>query len=187
MRPKQIVAITSFALIVTSSLEAQERQEHIYFWLSIGAGAGANVSEELEGERSFGGAGYARVGAALTQKLLFGVEFLAWAKRHEIDPGADPVTIQRSNLSLMMMYYPSDRGGLFLKAGVSGAYIDIEELGMKVREQGTGARAGLGYDLSVGHLYITPNVDWMFQTFEVTAGTKTTNHMVLATVGITWH
>ena len=160
MRLVRTVSITFFVLLLfSSSTEAQKRQEHLFFWFSIGAGAGANVSQELEGERSFGGAGYARVGAALTQKLLFGVEFLAWARRQEIDPASDPLTIQRSNVSLMMIYYPSDSGGLFLKAGVSGSYVDIEESGMKVREQGSGARAGLGYDVRVGHLYLTPNLD----------------------------
>ena len=59
----------------------------------------------------------------------------------------------------MMMYYPSDRGGLFLRAGVSGVYIDIEESGMKGREQGGRAWAGLGYDIGLGRLYITHNLD----------------------------
>ena len=59
-----------------------------------------------------------------------------------------------------MMYYPSDLGGLFLKAGVSGVCIDIEESGMKGREQGGGAWAGLGYDIGLGRLYITHNLDW---------------------------
>ena len=188
MRAMRILSVTLIVLFLfASNTEAQERQEHVFFWFSIGAGAGANVSQELENERSLGGAGYVRVGGAITQKVLVGMEFLAWARRHEEDPAADPFTMQRSNLSLMMMYYPNDRGGLFLKAGVSGALVDIEESGIKVQERGSGARAGLGYDITLGHLYITPNVDWMFQTFETVAGTKATNHVLMATLGITWH
>jgi hypothetical protein len=174
-------------LLCASNLEAQQRQEHIFFWLSLGAGAGVNVSDELEGERSLGGAGYLRVGGAITQRVLIGVEFLAWARRHEAEAVVDPFTMQRSNASILLMFYPSDMGGLFLKAGASGAWIDIEESGTKVREQGTGARAGIGYDIRLGHLYLTPNLDWMFQTFEAAPGANTTNHMALATLGITWH
>ncbi len=188
MRHRAIEAATLLVLLFCAQgLEAQQRQEHVYFWLSLGARAGVNVSQEIEGERSLGGAGYVRVGGAITQKILIGVEFLAWAKRHETEAAAEPITMQRSNASIMLMYYPSDMGGFFLKAGASGAYIDIEDSGLKVREQGTGARAGIGYDIRLGHLYLTPNLDWMFQTFENDAGSKTTNHMLLATLGITWH
>jgi hypothetical protein len=145
------------------------------------------MSQEFEGERSFGGAGYLRFGAAITQQFLLGVEFLAWARKLEAESGVEPFTLQRSNASVVLMFYPSEAGGLFLKMGVSGALIDIEESGMKVREQGAGARAGIGYDIALGHLYLTPNLDWMFQTFEDAPGTKATNHMLLATLGITWH
>ena len=182
------LTVTLIVLLLCSpSVSAQRQQEHIFFWFSVGAGAGANLSTGLEDERQFGGAGYIRVGAALTQRFLFGVEFLAWARRSQTDPTTDPVTIQRSNPSILLMFYPSDMGGLFFKVGASGAYVDIEESGRKVTERGTGARAGIGYDIKLSHVYLTPNLDWMYQTVEPTVGAKNTNHMVLATLGITWH
>lgn len=188
MKKKHIVAVTVFGLLFFGSgVEAQKRQEHSYFWLSFGMGAGANFSQGLDDEGNLGGAGYIRVGAALTQQVLIGVEFLAWVRRLEAVTEGDPPTIQRTNPSILLMYYPSNRGGLFLKAGLSAAYVDIKDSGMWVTERGTGARAGLGYDIGLGHLYITPNLDWMYQTVEPTVGAKTTHHMLLATIGITWH
>ncbi len=187
MRPKQIVAVTFFVLLISSSAEAQKRQEHTFFWLSFGAGVGTNLSQGSDEAGGFGGAGYIRVGGAITQQILIGVEFLAWVRPLETDTEGDPPTIQRTNPSLMVMYYPSDMGGLFLNAGMSGAYVDIKDGDMWVTERGSGARAGIGYDITLGHLYITPNLDWMYQTVEPTVGAKTTHHMLLATLGITWH
>lgn len=189
MRLIRILTAIMFCLFVaTSFAHAQRRQRHEGFWIGFGIGGGANLSTGLDDERSGGGGGYLRLGGNLSQKLLLGGEIMVWGRRDDTPLGDNTLTTTRSNATITVLFFPSDAGGFFLKAGLGGANIEAEAAGVEVTEQGAGTTFGLGYDVRLGrNIYLTPNVDWMFQTFENNAGDRATNTLLLVTVGLTWH
>ena len=86
------------------------------------------------------------------------------------------------------MFVPSEAGGFYVKGGLGGANVEVEASGEKVTEKGVGTTLGLGYDVRLGrNLYLTPNIDWLIQTFENNVGETTSNSLFLVTIGLTWH
>jgi hypothetical protein len=125
------------------------------------------------------------LGGTVAQKWLLGGEAMGWGRNE------DGVGYGRSNTTFTAMFYPSQRGGLYLKGGIGLAYVDIgaEVFGfdVSVSEAGFGSTFGLGWDIRLGNnIYLTPNLDWMFQSIEILEENQNTNLLVL-TVGLIWH
>ena len=60
-------------------------------------------------------------------------------------------------------------------------------LGVSLSEAGFGTTFGIGWDIRLGNnIYLTPNLDWMFQSIEILDVTQNANLLVL-TVGLIWH
>src|SRR4051812_44784687 len=120
----RVVVMTGMTLgIVAGSAAAQARakiQEHRGFWIGFGVGGGTNLSEGLDGKRLGGGAGYLRLGGTVSQRVLLGFDGVFWGR----DQSGN--TIARGNGSFAMLFYPSARGGGFLKGGLGWANISRE-------------------------------------------------------------
>lgn len=179
--------VALLALCLGTAGQAQTRQRHEGFWIGFGVGGGVNASANVDSERG-GGAIYLRLGGTLSQKFLIGGEISAWGRQEDTVLGGDPLTVTRSNATFTALFFPSEAGGFFIKGGVGGANVEAEVGGLKVTEKGMGNTLGLGYDIRLGrNLYLTPNLDWLIQTFENSDGETTSNSLFLVTIGLTWH
>jgi hypothetical protein len=179
-------ALALLTLFVGTAGHAQSRQRHEGFWIGFGIGGGVNAS--ANNDRRGGGAVAVRLGGTLSQKFLLGGELSAWGRQEDTILGDNSLTVTRSNVTFTAMFFPSADGGFYIKGGLGGANVEAEASGVKVTEQGVGTTLGLGYDVRLGrNLYLTPNIDWLIQTFENEVGETTSNSLFLVTVGLTWH
>lgn len=184
MRLFRIVASVAVSLMVlATAAQAQQRQG---FWIGFGLGGGVNTSQGLDDARRGGGAAYLRLGGTVSQQVMLGAEFLGWGRTEDVSSGT--ATIGRGNATFMGMLYPSPTGGFFIKGGAGfatvGVTADILGTTVTATENGFGTTVGLGVDAKLGNnLYLTPNLDFLFQAFEG----GTTNTLVLFTLGLTWH
>ena len=183
----------TFAL-VAGTVPAQapaDIHEHRGFWIGFGLGGGVNLSEGLDGERLGGGAGYLRLGGTVSQRVLLGFDGIFWGR----DENGN--SIARGNSSFAMLFYPSGRGGGFLKGGLGWSNIArVTTSGNSTTtttKSGFGLTLGTGWDVRLGHnLYLTPNLDFLFQAFSsevdpVLGEIPGTNTILLFTLGLTWH
>ena len=187
MKLGQISAtIAILTMFVGTAGQAQSRQRHDGFWIGFGIGGGVNASANND-ERG-GGALSLRLGGTLSQKFLIGGELSVWGRQEDTILGDNSLTVTRSNATFTTMFFPSEAGGFYVKAGIGGANVEAEAAGVKVTEKGMGTTLGLGYDIRLGrNLYLTPNLDWLIQTFENDVGETTSNSLFLVTIGLTWH
>jgi hypothetical protein len=177
--------------LVAGSLHAQEKHRRQGFWLGFGLGPGVNLSENLDGEKLWGGNGYLRMGGTPKRNLLLGGEAIGWAVDHR------NVTLSRGNVHFVALLYPNVRSGFYLKGGIGGAQIARSRVQGNTRTSthkgGFGAGLGLGYELQIGrNLYLVPATDFLLQVFEketdpVLGEIPGSNTLLLFTLGLTWH
>jgi hypothetical protein len=164
---------------------------HRGFWIGFGFGGGVNLSEGLDGQQLGGGGGYFRLGGTPSQKVLLGFESIGWVRELE---GA---TLGRANGAFVVQFYPSNRGGAFLKGGVGFSTISRATISgnttTATSESGFGFTLGAGWDVRLGrNIYLVPELDLMLQWFEskndpVLGQIPGTNTILLFTLGLTWH
>ena len=133
-----------------------------------------------------GVAGYLRLGGTVSPKGLLGGEFAGWGRT------VDDVSVGASNTSFIVQFYPGSNGGVFLKGGLGVATIrvstDVLGINVSATETGFGTTLGLGYDARVGSsIFLTPNVDVLWQTYDVGDNLRANQALVLFTLGLTWH
>lgn len=155
-----------------------EGPRHQGFWIGFGLGAGFNLDAPDSKE---GAAGYLRMGGTINQQLLIGGEANGWARE------VDEATVSRGNATATVYFYPSLRGGAFLKTGLGFASARIEATSgnqtVTISDEGFGATFGAGYDFKVGrNFYITPNLDYLVQVIS-----DETDSILLLTIGVGWH
>ena len=155
-----MVALVVAVPAIGSAQEANENNRG-GFWLSGGLGVGHH--EET------GASAYIRMGGTLGERLVLGGESFALA--HE----EGEANVSRGNVTAAVLFYPSARKGLFLKAGVGFASIEYEVSRITTRGQpvvittrdelALGTTFGVGYDIQLGggNLYLTPNFDALVQ------------------------
>jgi hypothetical protein len=183
------------ALALNTSVMAQERpaQQHRGLWGGFGLGGGIDGDEG----NTWGVSGYGRIGGTLSQKVLLAGESSGWIGSHQ---GVD---LYRSNLSAVILFYPSVRGGLFFKGGMGFSYIttSISEFtnvggifyssSVSHSQGGFGATAGAGYDVRLGrNIYLVPEVDWYLQavgTDDSFFGVPSTVNIFAFSLGLVWH
>ncbi len=105
--------IALLTMFIGTAGQAQSRQRHDGFWIGFGIGGGVNASANND-ERG-GGALSLRLGGTLSQKFLLGGEISAWGRQEDSELGGDPLTVTKSNATFMVMFFPSDAGGFFIK------------------------------------------------------------------------
>ena len=172
---------------------AQDVQEHRALWGGFGLGAGLDGDEG----NAWGIDAYIRVGGTLSQRMLLGVESSGWYGSH-LD-----TDLYRSNLSGVVLFYPSMRGGLFLKGGAGLSYVNtsISERttiggidyynSISEAKTGFGATAGVGFDIRLGrNMYLVPELDWYLQSIgdtDASFGVPSTINIFAFTIGLVWH
>jgi len=180
--------VTIICLVSSAPTLAQDqaRSRHEGFWIGFGIGGGSAKAENDTADALGGGAVYLRLGGTLSQKWLLGGELMAWGR------GEDGATTSRANVSFTALFYPSDNAGFYLKGGVGSSYVNrtLTVIGTtaSVERGGGGFTLGAGFDIRLGsNLYLTPNIDWMFQSIEEREGIQTKTHVTLLTLGLIWH
>jgi hypothetical protein len=182
------------ACAIGGPLAAQEEtgaHPHRGFWIGFGLGGGVNLSEGLDGQQLGGGGFYFRLGGTPSQKVLLGFESIGWARE------LNGATVGRGNGSFVMQFYPSERGGAFLKGGVGFSTISRATVSgnttTATSESGFGLTLGAGWDVRLGrNIYLVPNLDLLLQWFSaqndpVLGPIPGNNSILLFTLGLTWH
>lgn len=181
--------LVSFVLllgVVAAPASAQRTAVHDGFWISFGLGGGSAFGDDaFEGDSKFGGAGFLRMGGTLSQQLQIGGELIGWGTDQ------DNTHIGRGALMFTTMYYPSPKGGFYLKgsAGFAGRSSEREAvIGGEIAtfgddQGGIGLGAGLGFDIQLArNFFLTPALDFVYTGTEGNGAS-----LLLFTVGATWH
>lgn len=129
--------------------------------VSVGIGS-ASVSAscvscetDFLNDRTTGFSGIAQIGGTVTSRLVLAAEFAGWISNDEV------LDRRIASLNVVLLGYPSDRNGLFLKSGIGGLRAVAEnELGYVATEAFT-SQIGVGYDVPVGAVDITPYVTYI--------------------------
>jgi hypothetical protein len=185
MRVRTFGIVLALALLAPSAAQAQRTANHQGYWISFGLGGGWSFDDSFFSDTRAGGAAQLRMGGTPSQQLLIGGELIAWTASEE------NTEVSRGNGHLVVLYYPSPRGGLFLKGGIGAAGRTVETEVMvggqlatiSEDEGGFGLGAGLGYDIQLArNFFLTPAVDFLYQGISDDNST-----LLLLTVGATWH
>lgn len=138
------------------------------FHFSIGLGGGS-VSASCEGcevdffdNRLTGLSGTIQLGGAVSSKLVIAAEASGWLKNEP------PIYRRIAALSLVVLGYPSETAGFFVKGGFGGLRAIIEDDFVLVQTDAWTAQTGIGYDIPVGSAMLTP-----YATYERTFGGTT--------------
>lgn len=197
MRIATLALLGSLAFTTTSA--AQDVQAHRGLWGGFGIGGGINLTDTFNGGSLWGFSGYGRIGGTLNQRVLLGAESSGWIGSR------DGVDYSRGNLSALLLFYPSPKGGLYLKGGLGFSYVTTSISSsttidgvfyfnsVSESKGGFGATAGVGYDVRLGrNIYLVPAVDWYLQavgseTSPVFGDIPGTNNIIAFSLGLVWH
>ena len=181
-----VLSTAALLLLAATPAQAQRSAVHEGYWISFGFGGGTAFGDDaFDGDSKFGGAGFLRMGGSPSQQLLIGGEIIGWGTEQ------DNVRIGRGALMFTAMYYPSPKGGFYLKGGAGFAGrsaewdIRVGDLTATVKEDqgGIGLGAGLGMDIQLGrNFFLTPALDFVYTGTEGDGAS-----LLLFTVGATWH
>ncbi len=184
--PGSLLFSAVLLVALAAPAEAQRTAVHDGFWISFGFGGGSAFGDDaFDGDSKFGGAGFLRMGGSVSQQLLLGGELIGWGTDQ------DNTSIGRGALMFTTMYYPSPKGGLYLKgsAGFAGRSAEwtilVDDLTATVTEDqgGIGLGAGIGYDIQLArNFFLTPALDFVYTGTEGNGAS-----LLLFTVGATWH
>lgn len=147
-------------VLLASSAFAQQAQTRQGFWIGGGLGYGS-MGVSCDGcaasDRVGAPSGYLKLGGALRQNILLGVETNGWTKS---ELGA---RLTMANISGAVYWYPMVTNGLFVKAGAGYSGLDNGFGG----SSGFGMLGGVGYDVRVGrNLSLTPVANWFRGSFD---------------------
>lgn len=180
--------LVSAALLVGAAApaSAQRTAVHDGFWISFGFGGGSVFGDDAFDDGSkFGGAGFLRMGGSVSQQLLLGGELIGWGTDQ------DNTSIGRGALMFTTLYYPSPKGGFYVKgsAGFAGRTAEwdiiVNNLTATITDEqaGIGLGAGIGYDIQVArNFFLTPALDFVYTGTEGDGAS-----LLLFTLGGTWH
>lgn len=177
MTRRRMTAVAGFVLamipIVPGVAGAQTRQG-FYFGLGGGIGsATASCDQCGDDDRKNGGSGFVTAGWALNPHVAIGGELNVWARREDVADSDQ--WLYMYNASATVTLYPSATSGFFVKGGAGVAYLDTDlEVVDRVFElelgRGPGFVAGVGYDIQVGRIAVTPALNvWGGRIGEVKA------------------
>jgi hypothetical protein len=170
VRRTLLFATVAFAIATAmpSTASAQERKG---FWGNFGLGQGSiGVSAQtfagtpFQEDRDAGFVGEIGLGWALNQQLLVGLE----VKAMFATLAGDVATLDISNVSATLTYYPRPASNFFVRGGVGGSFLDLTfdapEVSLAVEAgQGIGFSAGTGYDVYLGRGFsLTPAVGFWY-------------------------
>lgn len=173
-------------LALASPLAGQRTAVHDGFWISAGLGGGLAFGDDYFDTDSKSGVAFQlRLGGTPSQQLLLGGELIGWGAEQ------GSTYVARGAAMFTALYYPSVRGGFYLKgsAGFAGRSIDRDipvgdgSATLTQETGGLGLGAGIGYDIQLGrNFFLTPAADFVYTGTEGDGAS-----LLLFTVGATWH
>ena len=147
-------------VLLASTSFAQQAQTRDGFWIGGGLGYGSLGCEGCT-DRTGAPSGYLKLGTALRQNVLLGVETNGWTKS---EFGA---RLTMGNVSGAVYFYPMATMGLFVKGGAGYSILDASTDIGSGSESGFGMILGAGYDVRVTrNLSITPVANWFRGGFD---------------------
>ncbi|HET8644023.1 MAG TPA: outer membrane beta-barrel protein [Vicinamibacteria bacterium] len=142
MRSFSTLLIAAVAALAGPSAQAQTRDGFFVGfgagWGSASVGSDAGDADEREGSVT----AHARVGTAIGDRTLAGVELNGWFDSE------DDASLSLFNTTVALYFYPAD-SGLFVKGGAGLSRADFELGGDNASGIGWGLMAGLGYDFAI--------------------------------------
>lgn len=185
MRTRAVLVPLIVSLLAPLPAAAQRVAVHEGFWISFGVGGGWADDDFFDRmEPGFGM--HLRMGGTPGQRFLVGGEVIGWLAE---DADSD-TEVFRGQVQLVGLFYPSERGGLFLKGGAGFATrtadtrLPDSDLTLSLDSEGFGLDAGVGWDLQLSrNFFLTPGVDLIYQFL----GQDQSAPIVLITLGATWH
>ena len=164
--PFTITILLALVVSISPPLNAQAPARDGFF-IGFGVGGGS-IGFEGDSEREVGGAGYFKIGGALSDKVLLGAEGVGWSK--EMGEEGVSGTVTSSNLNVVVYVYPDPAGGFFLKGGPGFAMLSAEakfgDITFSETDNGFGFTLGAGYDIGFGGRFsLTPHADFDYGGF----------------------
>ena len=139
--------------------ESEALRDGFHFALGVGS---ASVSATCAScDLSFfdgrvnGFSGALQIGGALTPQLVVAGEFFGWVKNDA------PIYRRVAALSLVVLGYPSETSGFFIKGGVGGLRAIVENDLVRGTTNTYTAQTGIGYDIPLGDVAFTPYVNYV--------------------------
>jgi hypothetical protein len=160
----------------TGEAAAQRTLERSGFFIGLGLGYGSLdlTCDGCDFDRQSGLSGYLRLGGAVSDRVLLGVESNGWYKSE------DGVGVTAGTLTGSVYVYPSSEADLFVRGGVGIASLDSEDINA---DTGFGWSVGLGYDIPIGRkTALTPYANWFVGHFDG-GGTNT----LQVGLGVNWY
>jgi hypothetical protein len=164
--PLVLLALLSATLLALTATPAQAQDRELTregFFIGGGLGFGSLGLEGVD-DREGALSGYLKLGGALNETLLLGVETNGWVDE---EGGA---TLTFGNLSGIVQFYPSRTSGFYLKAGAGLARLDLDlGIGGSGAETGLGFVIGTGFDVPLGsRVALTPFANFNYGNIEDT-------------------
>jgi len=164
-----------------------------HFSLGLGsASVGASCTScavDVFSDRINGFSGTLQLGMAISPKLIVAAEAMGWMRNDA------PIYRRIAGLSVVVIGYPSERSGFFVKGGAGGLRAIVEDDFISAQTNAWTSQLGVGYDIPMrsGRLKLTPQVTYI-STF---GGATTFNgisspeviapNMIQIGIGLTFH
>ena len=144
---RAMILVATLLACAGNTVHAQSKpNDRKGFWVGFGLGGGsAGVECDIcDDDRVNGGTGYVRLGGTLSRHFLLGVEGNAW-----VNPAND-VDESIGYGSVVLLWYPSATGALYLKFGLGGMTYSFDDGVDQVTATAPSFSIGLGYEVRVG-------------------------------------
>ena len=190
---RALILITALLAWGGSSAQAQKPNERKGFWIGFGLGdgsAGADCQTLCTDNRSSGPSGYFRLGGTLSRKVLMGFETNVWGH------SSGGIDESMGFGSLVVLWYPSRTGALYLKFGFGGMTYTENDGANEITATAPSGSLGIGYEFRVGrNMSLVPYLNSLASSavlthlngVPVTTGEDITLNLVQLGLGVTWH
>lgn len=139
--------------------EGPALREGFHFSIGLGSGSASIACDGCEvdffDDRLNGVSGQIQLGGAVSSRLVIAAEFSGWLKNDA------PIYRRMAALSLVVLGYPSETTGFFLKGGLGGLRAIIENDAILFQTDAWTAQSGLGWDIPVGSALLTPYAQYV--------------------------
>jgi hypothetical protein len=155
----------ALALGAAGDVDAQQSgaatQARRGFHFSIGLGSASVAASCAECDIDFfdnrlnGLSGIIQLGGAPTSKLVIAAEFMGWMKNDA------PIYRRIAALDLVVLGYPSETSGFFIKGGAGAVRAIAENDFIVAQTDAWTAQSGLGYDIPLGGIMLTAYANYV--------------------------
>ena len=173
--------LTSLAVPSLSSAQSRPQSEGVLGGLGLGYGSFA--CSTCGGGREAGGTVYLKLGVAVSESVLLGLEGNLWVNGYWPEERAG-VTRSWGIGAAVIQFYPNAESGLFLKGGAGLARRQIGSLvGSSTFDDGGGVIVGLGFDARVGSNFsVSPYANYVYASIN-----DEDNSVFQIGLGVMWH